>query len=77
MSYKRQLTSFAAALSDSVTSEMRLKSALVKRSIMEDAEPFIVMGTEQIERLAIMYERNQYHVRDIADALLKTAEETK
>ncbi|XP_052777718.1 uncharacterized protein LOC128215025 [Mya arenaria] len=75
--YKRQLSSFADAVSESISAELRQKSSIINRSFMEESEPFVATATEQLERLAIMYELNQYHMRDIVDVVLAAAEKTK
>ncbi|WAR23156.1 APLP-like protein [Mya arenaria] len=75
--YKRQVSSFADAVSESISAELRQKSSIINRSFMEESEPFVATATEQLERLAIMYELNQYHMRDIVDVVLAAAEKTK
>lgn len=44
---------------------------------MEEMEPLKFVVAEQMEKLAMMYERNDYHVRDITDATVTAAVNAK
>jgi len=43
----------------------------------QEMELLAEAAAEQLEKLFIMYETNEYHVKDITDALVTASAETK
>ena len=50
-----------------VSEELRQKKAVVSQEFIEELMPLV-------EATAVMYERNDYHVRDVVDAFVRAME---
>ena len=68
--YNRQLTSFGEVATTSMRNEMTRKAQMISASVAEEMEPIT-------ETLAIMYEKNKYHLRDITEAVVEAISEAE
>ena len=68
--YNTRLSSFMDEVSTAVSEEIDGKAILIGEELFQELEPVILTALE-------MYETNEYHVRDIADNVIKAIEKMR